>query len=72
MAIDEKINKAVYEAVNNHHQPPKVAERMMLWLAHLSEGSATLSNPDDIKACMATILDAIKVDGGQDEEEELE
>jgi len=72
MAIDKKIYEAVYEAVNNHNQPPKVAERMMLWLAHLSEGSATLSNPDDIKVCMATILDAIKVDGGQEEEEELE
>jgi hypothetical protein len=72
MAIDKKIYEAVYEAVNKHHQPPKVAERMMLWLAHLSEGSATLSNPDDIKALLETILDAIKVDGGQDEEEELE
>jgi len=71
MAIDKKIYEAVYEAVNNHNQPPKVAERMMLWLAHLSEGSATLSNPDDIKASMKTILDAI-VEGGQDEEEELE
>jgi len=71
MAIDKKIYEAVYEAVNKHHQPPKVAERMMLWLAHLSEGSATLSNPDDIKASMKTILDAI-VEGGQDEEEELE
>ena len=71
MAIDKKIYEAVDEAVNKHHQPPKVAERMMLWLAHLSEGSATLSNPDDIKASMKTILDAI-VEGGQDEEEELE
>ena len=72
MVIDKKIYEAVYEAVNNHNQPPKVAERMMLWLAHLSEGSATLSNPDGIKACLETILDAIKVEGGLDEEEELE
>ena len=72
MAIDKKISDAVHEAVNKHHQPPKVAERMMLCLAHLSEGSATLSNPDDIKASLKTILDAIEVDGGQDEEEELE
>ena len=49
MAIDRKIYEAVYEAANKYHQPPKVAEKMMLWLAHLSEGSATLSNPDDIK-----------------------
>ena len=71
MAIDKKIYDAVYEAVNKHHQPPKVAERMMLWLAHFSDGNASLSNPDDIKACLETILDAI-VEGGQDEEEELE
>lgn len=71
MAIDKKIYDAVYEAVNKHHQPPKVAERMMLWLAHFSDGNASLSNPDDMKACLATILDAI-VEGGQDEEEELE
>jgi hypothetical protein len=72
MAIDKKIYEAVYEAVNNHNQPPKVAERMMIWLAHFSDGNASLSNPDDIKPCLETILDAIKVDGGQDEEEELE
>ncbi|MEG4067485.1 hypothetical protein QUA42_09030 [Microcoleus sp. Pol11C2] len=72
MAIDKKIYEAVYEAVNNHNQPQKVAERMMLWLAHLSDGSATLSNPNDIKASLETILDALKVEGGQDEEEELE
>jgi hypothetical protein len=72
MAIDKKIYEAVYEAVKNHDQPPKVAERMMLWLAHFSDGNASLSNPDGIKACLETILDAIKVDGGQDEEEELE
>ncbi|MBE9186971.1 hypothetical protein IQ270_20500 [Microcoleus sp. LEGE 07076] len=72
MAIDKKIYEAVYESVNKHDQPPKVAERMMLWLAHLSEGSATLSNPDDIKASLTTILDAIKLDGCQGEEEELE
>ncbi len=71
MAIDQKIYEAVYEAVNNHNQPPKVADRMMRWLAHLSEGNASLSNPDDIKACLETILDAIKVEGGLDEEEEL-
>ena len=71
MAIDKKIYEAVYEVVNKHHQPPKVAERMMLWLAHFSDGNASLSNPDDMKACLATILDAI-VEGGQDEEEELE
>lgn len=72
MAIDKKIYEAVYEAVNKHHQPPKVADKMMLWLAHLSEGSATLSNPDDIKVSLKTILDAIEVDGCQGEEEELE
>jgi phage baseplate assembly protein W len=72
MAIDKKIYEAVYEAVNKHEQPPKVAERMMLWLSHLSEGSASLSNSDDIKASLATILDAIKVGGCQGEEEELE
>lgn len=72
MAIDKKINEAVYEAVNNHNQPPKVAERMRIWLAHFSEGTASLSNPDDIKACLETILDAIKLDGDQGEEEELE
>ncbi|MBE9095926.1 CxC ATPase DNA modification system associated small protein [Tychonema sp. LEGE 07203] len=72
MAIDKKIHEAVYEAADNHNQPPKVAERMMLWLSHLSEGSASLSNPDDIKASLETILDAIKADGGQGEEEELE
>ena len=71
MAIDTKISDAVHEAVNNHNQPPKVADRMMRWLAHLSEGNASLSNPDDIKACLETILDAI-VEGGLDEEEELE
>lgn len=72
MAIDKKIYEAVYEAVNKHNQPPKVAERMMLWLSHLSEGSATLSSSDDIKASLSTILDAIKVDGDLGEEEELE
>lgn len=72
MAIDKKIYEAVYEAVNKHHQPRKVAERMMLWLAHLSDGSASLSNPENIKASLKTILEAIEVDGGQDEEEELE
>jgi hypothetical protein len=72
MAIDKKIYEAIYEAVNKHHQPPKVGERMMLWLAHLSDGNASLSNPDDIKACVETILDAIKLEGGLDEEEELE
>lgn len=74
MAIDKKIYEAVYEAVKNYNQPEKLAKRMMNWLEQLSDGTASLSNQDDIRVSLETILDAIQSDEDKDEyeDEELE
>lgn len=68
MAIDRKVYQAVYSAVANHDQPDKVAQRMIKWLEELSDGIASLSNSDDIKFSIETILEAIEIN----EDEELE
>ena len=70
MAIDIKVYEAVHAAVKNHNQPEKVAKRMMNWLEQLSDGTASLSNQDDLRISLGTILDAIQSD--EDEDEELE
>jgi hypothetical protein len=72
MAIDIKVYEAVHAAVKNHNQPEKVAKRMMNWLEQLSDGTASLSNQDDIRVSLGTILDAIQSDEYEDEDEELE
>ncbi|GAB4179072.1 MAG: hypothetical protein Fur006_12020 [Coleofasciculaceae cyanobacterium] len=72
MAIDIKVYEAVYAAVKNHNQPEKVAKRMMNWLEQLSDGTASLSNQDDLRVSLGTILDAIQSDEYENEDEELE
>ncbi|MFP4412901.1 hypothetical protein [Coleofasciculus sp.] len=59
MAIDVKVDEAVYMAVVNHNQPDKVAKRIMKLLEELSDGR---SKYDDIMSFMETILDAIETD----------
>lgn len=59
MAIDVKVDEAVFAAVFHHHQPDKVAKRIMKLLEELSNGR---SKPDDIVVFIETILDAIETD----------
>lgn len=59
MAIDVKVDEAVFAAVFNHNQPDKVAKRIMKLLEGLSDG---ISKPDDIVVFLETILDAIEAD----------
>ena len=72
MAIDIKVYEAVHTAVKNYNQPEKVAKRMMNWLEQLSDGTASLSNQDDLRVSLGTILDAIQSDEYENEDEELE
>lgn len=72
MALDKKFYEAVYKAVGNYNQPETVARKMMNWLDQLSDETTSLSNPDDLRIYLKTILEAIQSDPNGNEEEELE
>ncbi|MEQ8537528.1 MAG: hypothetical protein RIB93_08700 [Coleofasciculus sp. D1-CHI-01] len=63
MAIDVKVDEAVFAAVFHHNQPDKVAKRIMKLLEELSDGR---SKTDDIGSFIETILDAIETDTSEE------
>lgn len=65
MALDNRIESAIREAVNEEGQNPKVADRVIAWLDALTNGNETLG---DTSAVTRHIQDLFEVTQPAEEE----
>ena len=61
MALDEKVKESIIEAVSKNNQSQSFARKVISLLEELSNGTANLSNHDDIKDSLKVILEAIEI-----------
>ena len=62
MALDEKVEQSVIEAVSQNNQSESVATKVIRLLEELSEGTANINNQDSIKDYLRIILEAIELE----------
>lgn len=62
MALDEKVEQSVIEAVSQNNQSESVATKVIRLLEELSDGTANINNQDSIKDYLRIILEAIELE----------
>jgi hypothetical protein len=59
--IDPRIESAIQEAVEDHGQPKKVADRIIKWFEEVANGNESLEDKQDYKRRLDVIFDAVEL-----------
>jgi hypothetical protein len=59
--IDPRIESAIREAVRDHGQPDKLADRIVKWFEDVAEGNESLDEKEDYMRRLDVIFDAVEI-----------